>query len=341
LKKILFHTNQLSLRGTEVALFDYAFYNQKMFGNLSIIVTPKAASHEDSVIKKFQKYFDVIFYKDINELKVIAKHQQADIFYALKAGNNDGVVIDGLKNCIHAVFRFYEPHGDVYAYVSKWLSNTMSNGKNPYVPHMINLPNISGDLRKDLGIPNSATVFGRYGGTDTFDIWFARQAVYKIAARYPDKYFLFMNTDNFILDSAYSKSKFRNQLLGSLFYPRKKFRNVIFLDGNADPEYKVRFINTCDAMLHAREQGESFGIACGEFSVLGKRIITCDADFIPERNHIEILGKDGLYYRSYSDLYQVLADFDPNKMKQISSPYSIDYNPESVMLRFKKIFIDD
>ena len=38
-KKIAFHTNQLSIRGTEVALFQYAKYNEEILGNKSVIFT--------------------------------------------------------------------------------------------------------------------------------------------------------------------------------------------------------------------------------------------------------------------------------------------------------------
>ena len=34
---IVFHSNQLSLRGTEVAIYDYARYNEEYLGNNSII----------------------------------------------------------------------------------------------------------------------------------------------------------------------------------------------------------------------------------------------------------------------------------------------------------------
>lgn len=339
MKKVLFHTNQLSLRGTEVALFDYAYYNQALFGNISIIATPRVATHDAAVIQKFQEHFEVVFYTDITELNQIASQKQADVFYALKAGKNDGVMVKGVKNCIHAVFRFYEPHGDVYAYVSQWLSHEMSAGKSPYVPHMINLPEENGNLREELGIPAEAIVFGRYGGMDTFDLKFVKRAVYNIAARHPDKYFLFMNTDNFIQQKDYYKSGWKNKLLGSIFYSQNEFRNIIFLEGNADSVYKVKFINTCDAMLHARTQGESFGIACGEFSIKGKPVITCDADFVPERSHIDILGKDGFYYRNYGDIIQLLSRFNRHLIKD--SPYSREFNPVTVMQKFKQVFLDD
>ncbi len=39
--KIAFHSNQLSIRGTEVVLFDYAHYNKLLLGNESFIISRK------------------------------------------------------------------------------------------------------------------------------------------------------------------------------------------------------------------------------------------------------------------------------------------------------------
>ena len=72
-------------------------------------------------------------------------------------------------------------------------------------------------------------------------------------------------------------------------------------------EYKTKFINTCDAMLHARFEGERFGSTCGEFSLRNKPIITWHQS--RERSHIEILGDKGLYYNSPQDLFDILTNF--------------------------------
>ena len=37
---------------------------------------------------------------------------------------------------------------------------------------------------------------------------------------------------------------------------------------------KVRFIQTCDMMIHGRTVGETFGIAIGEFSFYNKPVMT-------------------------------------------------------------------
>ena len=41
--KIAFHSNQLCLRGTEIALYDYAKYSEELLNNESIII----ARHPD------------------------------------------------------------------------------------------------------------------------------------------------------------------------------------------------------------------------------------------------------------------------------------------------------
>src|SRR5690606_2780639 len=122
-----------------------------------------------------------------------------------------------------------------------------------------------------LAIPKDAIVFGRHGGDTTFDIPFAKQVVKKLARERSDVYFVFLGTKSFV---------FRH-----LFRP---YKNVIFLPTTTEEIYKSKFINTCDAYLHARKQGESFGIATGEFSVKNKPVITWSGS--KERSHIDILG---------------------------------------------------
>jgi hypothetical protein len=106
------------------------------------------------------------------------------------------------------------------------------------------------DLRGRLGIPASAVVFGRYGGKETFDIPHAVSAVLAVASARPDIYFLFMNTAP--LHGAGGEVC--------------TLPNVIHLAPSVEDEYKSIFIRSCDAMLHARAAGETFGLAIAEFS---------------------------------------------------------------------------
>jgi len=337
--KILFHSNQLSLRGTEVALFDYAHYNEVILHNTSIIAVKRNAQHHPLAVEKFSKRFTVFYYDTLEELQRIADEQRAEVFYALKSGENDGIFLHNIKNCIHVVFRHYEPHGDVYAYVSKWLSQDMSGGKSPYVPHIVDLPKVDGDLRQELNIPEDAVVFGRYGGLETFDINFVKRLIYSIALEHKNIYFLFMNTDDFLLKKSFYHMKWLNKTIGTWRFSENSLANMVFLEGSADLNYKTKFIRTCDAMLHARLQGESFGITCGEFSIFNKPIITCNASFIREKSHIDILGDKGIYYSDSSQLKTILLNFKKQPLQNVDA-YSNQFNPRIVMEKFKAVFID-
>ena len=70
--KILFHSNQLSLRGTEVALYDYAHYNEEILHNSSLIAIKRSGQHHPLAVKKFHTRFNVIYYDSLNELQKCA-----------------------------------------------------------------------------------------------------------------------------------------------------------------------------------------------------------------------------------------------------------------------------
>ncbi|EKD28314.1 MAG: hypothetical protein ACD_79C00341G0001, partial [uncultured bacterium] len=139
--KIIFHEYQLNYRGTSAAIFDYARYNQTLLNNESIILYNRTNPNNfSSAIDHFKANFNVIGYESTEDLEKIVSHEKADVFYAIKSGEKDGIEVSNCKTCIHTVFKNYEPHGDVYAYVSEWLSEVMTQGKSPYVPHIVNLP---------------------------------------------------------------------------------------------------------------------------------------------------------------------------------------------------------
>ena len=319
--KILFHENQLTYRGTSNAVYNYAVFNEEILGNESVIVHDKTnKSNFEPAIERFKKRFKVIGYESVTELESIVESEKASLFYAIKAGHKDGVLVNNCKTGIHVVFKNHEPHGNVYAYVSEWLSQEMTGGKSPFVPHMIYVEPNATNLRTQLGIPDDAIVFGRHGGNATFDIPFAKRAVKQVARKRKDIYFLFMGTDSFV-----RKTIFR------------RYKNIIFLPANVDETYKAQFINTCDAYLHARKQGESFGIAVGEFSVCNKPIITWTGS--REKSHIDILGDKALLYSDKKSLKELLLNFRPDTTKDWDA-YSKEFSPQKVMQKFKEVFID-
>lgn len=330
--KVFFHSNQYSLRGTEVAMFDYAYHNEKKLGNKSIIITPAEAKNDITVKEKFSKHFELYEYKSKEELEDIVKSTHADVFYAIKAGFNDGIFVRGVHNCIHAVFKHYEPHGDVYAYVSEWLSKDQSMGKAVWVPHMIDLVPFNGNFRAELGIPEDALVFGRYGGEDSFDIEFVHEVIYDILKKNNNIYFIFMNTNEF---SCPKKSNWIDAIVDK--FKSSDSKRLIFLKGTQKSEDKTKFIQTCDAMLHARQRGETFGLAIGEFSSLNKPIFTYSLS--PERSHLDILGDKGILYSNKKELINKITHFKPNQENLFFDCYSESFNPKNVINKFERVFL--
>ena len=100
---------------------------------------------------------------------------------------------------------------------------------------------------------------------------------------------------------------------------------------------KARFLATCDAMLHARLHGETFGLAVGEFAVLGKPVITFSES--RERAHLEMLGKQALLYRNVGELAGILREFRPHKTQ--GTDYETYADPKVVMEIFRKKFLEN
>ena len=70
--KIAFHDNSISLRGTTVALYDYAYYTRKLLGNESIILYDKNhPSNSEAVYKKFAEEFNIYGYDNKSEIDEI------------------------------------------------------------------------------------------------------------------------------------------------------------------------------------------------------------------------------------------------------------------------------
>jgi len=317
--KIAFHSNQLGIRGTEVALYDYALYNEEILGNKSIIISDK--NSDLTTLEKFKNRFDVFLYENFEkEVTYHIDKFNVDIFYAIKSGTNDGKVVPNAKNVIHSVFQIYQPHGDVYAYVSKWLARKMGGEYMPYVPHIIDILKYdhNNDYRNFLNIPKNAIVFGYYGGPESFNIDFAKKAVIDVAKTNKNVYFLFMNSIPFCDEP-----------------------NILFLEGSADFERKIGFINTCDACIHARDGGESFGLTIAEFSSKNKPVITTSycTTALNDLAHLEMLGDKAIIYNNYNELVAILNNFDSAVILSKNWNAYQEYNPENVMMQFNQTFI--
>ena len=311
--KIAFWDNCLSERGTTVAMYNYAYYNQTILGNESIIMYNITRKETDpSVVEMFKKHFEVIGVHAFSQVDPILTDKHVDIFYIIKGGGWDGQISQVCKTAVHCVFNYSQPHGNVYAGVSNWVAGNHMN--HPIVPHIVDLPDNDSNMRVELGIPEDATVFGRHGGEGQFDIQYVQQMVYNIAKTCPNIYFLFMNT--------------------TVFCPR--LPNIIHIGRIVDLQKKVAFINTCDAMLWARRDGETFGLAISEFSIKNKPVF---ATKVGDVAHIHLLGDKAVWYNE-SNLRDLIVGF--NKTEAALKDWNAyrDYSPENVMQTFKRVFID-
>ncbi|MBN9370437.1 MULTISPECIES: hypothetical protein [Hydrogenophaga] len=315
---IAFHSNQISLRGTEVALYDYAVGAEAVLGHRAVILHDATHPGNDGqAIAKFRARFEVAAYRDRGELDGLLQRHGAQLLYAIKSGKNDGLMSHTVPTMVHAVFPTHprQMHGASYAFISEWLSRRCSAGRIPAVPHIVSLPAEDSDLRAELGIPTKAKVLGCHGGAHSFDVPAAIEAVKRVLATRDDTWFLFLNIEPFV------------------DHPRARF-----LPGTSDLVFKTRFINSCDAMLHARLQGESFGLACGEFSVRNKPVLTYARS--KHRHHLDVLGDAGWPYRDADDLVRRIESLDPAAVRAGSwDRYTPLYNPERVMGLFDQHLI--
>lgn len=327
--KVLFQCEQLNYRGTTNSTLDYATFNQSVLGNESAIaycsIDPPGmdVGTKPEIVQKLKNDFNVISYETFEELNDIAS--KYDVCYSQRAGysveqqtKKPLVQVTSTRFVVHSVFQWYDPHGDSYAYISEWLAEAVrrlynTKEQQKWVPYIVDLPQPNQDLRTTLGISKDKFVIGRHGGYDTFDIDFAKEVVVRVAQERNDFVFLFTNTRPFC-----------------------NLPNVIFLGpffGNQD---KSNYVNACDAMIHARNLGESFGLSVAEFLYFNKPVLSWEGGF--DRNHVNWLAKYDLLYKDANDLY--------NRLMSLSSKVGIEYsqivrefNPTTVMNRFQDIFL--
>jgi len=197
--------------------------------------------------------------------------------------------------------------------VSTGISDCVSRGIIPVLPTIMPLHDTLDDMRDELNIPKNAVVFARYGGYHQFSIPYAKYAVKEVATNNSNIYFLFMNTDPFM----------------------EPMKNVIFLPGTRDLYKKRKFINTCDAYLHARIDGETFGAAIGEFAMCNKNIITCRYQIDHHQyEHISILGDKCISYENKDHLVHILENYHIYKKDMDDNGY-YQYTPENVVPLFE------
>jgi len=315
--KVAFHNPNVSIRGAFAAMVDYAEMNQDLLGNEStLFVRQSRALPYLGQWPVLTRGLPVVMYETLEELGREVCNYGADFFYEISPGSPHPLPRVSCRIGIHAIFPHSEFFGDRYRYVSPWLARAMTGRSDHFVPHLVRRYESKESLRPGLRIPPRARVFGRHGGWDTFNIPFVRKAVARHARQYPEDHFVFLNTE---------------PIRGT-----ERLANVHYLAATVDPYEKANFLATCDAMVHARLHGETFGLAVGEFAVLGKPVITFSES--RERAHLEMLGNQAVPYRHAGELAEILREFRPHKTH--GTEYEIFADPKVVMKLFQKKFLE-
>jgi len=323
---IAFFVRHFTERGTEVAIYDYAKYNEEILHNKSYIIcfTEKKQREigfptERTSYNKFKDRFEIVEIGDIGEMEYVINHYNIQFFYTLTHGGSNDIykfenksIWGKCKTIKHCVFATTFCESDFYIGISNFL-NAKYNTDFKVIPHVVTLPSCEENLRTELNIPQDAIVLGRHGGFTEFNIIETHQVIIEFLnlPSSSNTWFLFLNTKEFY-----------------------KHPRIIYLDRTVDLIYKTKFINTCNAMIHARAEGETFGLSIAEFSSKNKPVITCP---IGDLEHIEILGEKALLYRSKDELLNIFNNIENIiKNKDDWNAYK-QYTPENVMSLFNEL----
>jgi len=313
--KVAFRSSYFGPRGTEVALFDYALESRARLGLEPVILLPPKT--EDEVVglrARFEGEFECHPCGTPEDLDPLLERLGVSAIYFIKNGFWDGWISRTVPSWIHAVFPEVQVHGDKYAFVSEWLSDVWGYGEVPYVPHIIRPFPEAGNLRKELGIPEDAVVFGRHGGWESFDQRSAQEAVRWVVKTNPEIHFLFLNTADFL---------------------HRRHPHVHFLPASTDRTRVGQFIHTCDAMIHGRSRGETFGMAVAESAVCGKPVFTWRHS--PERNHLRWIRDEAWLYSETEELAEKLTHFQKGETMDYS--FVEEFSPARVMKKFHQVFL--
>jgi len=324
--KIAFFVKHFNERGTEVATYDYADYNEKILGNESIIIGLKKDvllkynsyfGYRDDVFNKFKTRFNVFELNKFEDIEELLIKENVKLIYLLVSGYDTEKFpfgyIYNTPTFIHCVFTVSQKYGDMYVGINESL-NTKSGTNYPVLPHMITICESNENLREQLNIPQNAKVFGRHGALDTFDIQFVQETIVEIAQENPNIYFIFLNTNIF----------------------SNNIKNIIYLPCQIDPIEKRKFINTCDAMIHARTHGEVCSISIGEFAICNKPIISYVIKDNADYGHYNILKDKIIQYKDKYTLKDILINYNLSSIDMSNNDY-LEYTPEKIMKIFSKL----
>lgn len=292
------------------------------FGASVFFVIPSDAENISSlrVREAHSLGFEVFRYRSKVELEDFARRNAVTHTYVFSGGRRKDLPYFDPKDpesyriaetihITHVVFRNYDPHGEVYGYVSDWLylsslrryflRHAISKLRPPRnhrtlilpLPHFIDWvsePKINDlDLRARFGISESDYIIGRIGGFEQFDDKAAQLGIIKLLNQNSNYWVFCVNTRKF-----YEHPR--------LIYLAELGRSDVFA-----------FYRDCDVLINGRRMGESFGYSIVEPLSLGKPVIAAHWIRNPfmDRNHVSLLSEAGALYKSSNHLVRLIKKF--------------------------------
>ncbi len=310
--RVSFDGGRLNERGVAVALYDYALNARKWLGVEPIVLHDASGTVDAEQVERFAAAFPVRAYRDAAERSAHIEDANVDVAYCLKSTRPRYPIAPRGRTVVHEVFRFFDPHGDAYAYISPWLAEAAAAGRYPAVPHIVDPPPPRGTLRAEFGVPSDAVVVGRHGGPDQLNVPFVPAAIEAALAARPNLWVMLLNTERF-----------------------SQHERIVHVPRAPDRQRVADFVASCDVGLNARRGGEAFGLAIAEFLAQDKPALVWEGG--RDRHHLALVDDPRFRFRTGEELTRALVRFEPGQggWRARVAPFA----PEPVMAEFARVFL--
>ena len=358
INNILFHIKQLDLRGTCVAVYDYAFYNEKLLNNISFIAVRVPSSNEvdfytnlssrettmyvdmlcaqssatedekrqqQALIRVWQKFrlaFNkrLFIYQTREELDKICQTNSINIFYNIVYGTRH----DSIE---------YMPSAHLSV---KTLIHCVFDMSEPHGDLYVG---VSETLALKYNRPGEflSHMIGinPYCTKNNLRKWLNIPYNAIVFGRHGGRdTFDIQFVKDMIIEIVNENKNIYFIFVNTPAFTLNTHKQIIYLDTLVSEVEKCEFINTCDAMIHAQSLGETFGLAIGEFSVHNKPIIAYGGNDVWNNHYQNILGNSGLWYETPQQLKNRILSV--RRGMRAKDCYSTKYSPQIVMEQFAK-----
>ncbi len=261
---------------------------------------------------RFAAAFPLRAYRNPAERAALIEEARVDVAYCLKSTRPRYPIAPRGRTVVHEVFRFFDPHGDAYAYISPWLADAAAAGRYPAVPHIVDPPPPLGDLRAEFGVPRDAVVVGRHGGPDQLNVPFVAAAIEAALAARPDLWVMLLNTQRFL-----------------------QHERIVHVPRAPDRQRVADFVASCDVGLNARRGGEAFGLSIAEFLAQDKPALVWEGG--RDRHHLALVDDPRFRFRTREELTRALVRFEPGQGGWRARVER--FAPEAVMQEFARVFL--